>query len=249
MTVGLAHDWLMADYTPLLRPVAPPDGKRIGVIAPHPDDELLGCGGTLLRATESNSNTHIRVLYLTNGEQGAPDRTGSIPEIAAVRCEEARRGLGVLGLAQGEHASFADGALAAGPREVERVARFLTECLPDVVMVPAPLDPHPDHRAAAGIAARALDAHEKIRPSVWLYEVQPCFPMNALVRIDGAETAKARALAEHRSQGVDRLTRAARGLAASRALYAPPKWEYAEAFRIVSALNFVAMCRSLRLLS
>jgi N-acetylglucosamine malate deacetylase 1 len=151
----------------------------------------------------------------------------------------------VLGLNPGEHASFPDGALGVGPEEVERVARFLNEFSPDIVMVPAPLDPHPDHRAATRILARALEAHEATRPSIWMYEVQPCFPMNALVRIDGVETTKERALAEHRSQDVDRLTRAAQGLAACRALYAPPGWKYAEAFRIGSALNFIEMCRSL----
>ena len=40
---------------------------------------------------------------------------------------------------------------------------------------------------------------------------------------------------------------AALGLAACRALYAPPTWNYAEAFRIASASNFVALCRSLSL--
>lgn len=247
MTPNVTHAWLTAGSTPRLRLVPPPAGKRIGVIAPHPDDELLGCGGTLVRARESHPDTHICVLYLTNGERGSPDRARPVREVVRIRREEARRGLAVLGLDQGEHASFPDGALAAGPREVERVVRFLSECLPEIVMVPAPLDPHPDHRAATGILARALEAQDAIRPSVWIYEVQPCFPMNALVRIDGVEATKTRALTEHGSQDVDRLTRAAQGLAACRAMYAPPTWEYAEAFRIGSAANFVALCRSLAL--
>jgi LmbE family N-acetylglucosaminyl deacetylase len=201
----------------------------------------------LLQSKENRPDTAIRVLYLTAGEQGFADRSQPLQDVAQIRREEARRGLAVLGLEEGEHASFPDGALAAGPREVERVARFLQECAPEIVMTPPPLDPHPDHRAATGILVRVLESDVTIQPTVWIYEVQPGFPMNALVRMDGLEGAKARALAEHRSQDAGRLTRAAMGLAACRAMYAPPGWQYAEAFRIVSAANFVAICRSLGL--
>jgi LmbE family N-acetylglucosaminyl deacetylase len=244
MTPTVTHAWLTAGSTPGLRPAAPPAGKRIAVIAPHPDDELLGCGGTLVRAREAHPDTRIGVLYLTDGERGSPEAAAPL-ELARIRRDEARRGLAVLGLDQGEHASFPDGALTAGPREIARVLQFLEASSPEVVMVPAPLDPHPDHRTATRILARVLEMHDAIAPSVWLYEIQPCFPMNALVRIDGVETIKARALAAHASQDVDRLTQAAQGLAACRALYAPATWKYAEAFRIGSASNFVALCRSL----
>jgi len=245
MDFGMNKAWAPASPIPGFRPALPPDGKRIGVIAPHPDDELLGCGGTLAQAMKNHPDTRIRVLYLTDGERGSPDAAVPVVEVARIRRQEARRGLAVLGIDPGEHASFADGGLAAGRREVERVVSFLREFRPEVVMTPTPLDPHPDHRAATAILVRALEAQDENRPAVWIYEVQPCLPMNGWVRIDEVEAMKADALAEHRSQRAGRLARAARGLAACRALYAPPDWAYAEAFRIGSALNFVALCRSL----
>ena len=229
---------------PGLRPTAPPGGRRIAVIAPHPDDEVLGCGGTLRQARENDPRTEIRVLYLTDGERGSSDASMPLDEVARLRREEARKGLAVLGCAPGAHAAFADGRLAVGPGEVRRVVDFLRECEPEIVMTPAPLDPHRDHRAATAILAQALLVPGAPQPAIWVYEVQPCLPMNALVRIDAVEGVKARALAEHLSQNPERLMRAAAGLAACRALYAPPGWQSAEAFRIGSAALFLRLCRS-----
>jgi LmbE family N-acetylglucosaminyl deacetylase len=243
MTSNVTHPWLIASNTAVLRPAEAPSGKRIAVIAPHPDDELLGCGGTLLRTIENQPGTRIRVMYLTNGEQGTSNRSESVEDIARRRRDEARSGLAVLGISECDYAGFPDGLLAPGPLEAQRMTEFLDESSPEIVMVPAPLDPHPDHRAATAILSRCLQAKSAVQPSIWLYEVQPGFPMNALVCIDGFEGAKTNALAEHRSQDVNRLTRAALGLAACRALYAPFNWQYAEAFRITSAANFVDFCR------
>jgi LmbE family N-acetylglucosaminyl deacetylase len=238
--------WLAPDSISRLRPIAAPTGKRIAVIAPHPDDDLLGCGGTLAQVREQDSDPSVHVLYLTDGEKGSPSPARSATEIASMRREEARQGLAVLGLDAGEYASFPDGGLVAESGAIERVVRFLKTYPPEIVMTPAPLDPHPDHRAASAILAQALLA-DALEPSVWIYEVQPCFPMNALIRIDDTAAIKARALGEHVSQGAGRLVHAANGLASCRAMYAPRLWKYAEAFRVGSAANFIALCRSLGL--
>lgn len=245
MRQGLTHAWLTADATPAPRPVAAPAGRRIAVLAPHPDDEVLGCGATLVLAGQADRHTRVGVLYLTDGERGARDGARSAAQLAARRRVEASRALAVLGLDAGEHAGFADGALAAGGAEVARVAAFVEACAAELVMVPAPLDPHPDHRACAQILAQVLVNRPELQPAVWLYEVQPAFPMNALVRTDETYDLKARALAEHRSQDAERLASAALGLASCRGSYAPPGWTHAEAFRIGSAAIFIDLCRAL----
>jgi len=247
MDTGMNHAWLTPSTIASLRPMSAPAGKRIAVLAPHPDDEVLGCGGTLAVAGMGDPGTSVTVLYLTNGEKGTStgDRCGE--ELACVRREEARRGLAALGVGRAEYAGFPDGELAAGSREVACVTQFLAAHAPDIVMVPPPLDPHSDHRAAAGILAQVLAALPVTRASVWIYEVQPCFPMNALVCIDAADAAKASALAAHRSQNAERLVRAARGLAACRAMNSSHDWQFAEAFRVGSASNYVDLCGSLGL--
>lgn len=237
----VSHSWLDSTHVPRLLPMQPPAGKRILVISPHPDDELLGCGGTLAAALRSDARTVVRVLYLTDGEQGVASPPDAA-EAARVRREEARRGLLLIGIEHPLHAAFPDGNLAAGEAEVGYMREQLERFEPEVVMVPAPLDPHPDHRAAAAILAHALQRPCAPQPSVWIYEVQPCIPMNCLIRIDATRQTKADALAEHRSQGAARLIAAGCGNAAGRALYAPSGWRFAEAFRIVSAANYIALC-------
>src|SRR5687768_14458265 len=46
-----------------------PRGQRITVIAPHPDDEMLGAGGTLIRARSAGAS--VRCIYLTSGRPSA----------------------------------------------------------------------------------------------------------------------------------------------------------------------------------
>ena len=50
-----------------------PDANRILVIAPHPDDDIIGAGGTLIKAKENGANIHV--IYVTNG---LPDQEGAI---------------------------------------------------------------------------------------------------------------------------------------------------------------------------
>src|SRR6185295_13542272 len=47
-----------------------PEGTRLLVVAPHPDDEVLGAGGLMQRVHETGGT--VRVVYLTNGE-GYPE--------------------------------------------------------------------------------------------------------------------------------------------------------------------------------
>lgn len=232
--------WLNALELAPLHPARPPAG-RILVLAPHPDDEVLGCGGTLAESVAVGRASVVRVLYLTDGEYGVKAALRS--SASDIRRAESRRGLAILGLDQAVYAGFPDQGLHSAESAVQVIREHLAAFMPDVVMVPPPLDPHPDHRAAASLLARSLVHGEGSRPAIWMYEVQPCMPMNALVRIDERAGIKAQALREHRSQGPRRLVAAGLGNASSRALYAPAGWAMAEAFRIGSSTNFVEACR------
>ncbi|MBE9572531.1 MAG: PIG-L family deacetylase, partial [Proteobacteria bacterium] len=43
-------------------------GKRVLALAPHPDDETIGCGGSL--AIHANAGDPVKVVFLTNGARG-----------------------------------------------------------------------------------------------------------------------------------------------------------------------------------
>lgn len=142
---------------------------RIVVVAPHMDDELIGCGG-ILASLADGARAHV--VYATDGA-GSPaspypwrrvDRTA----LAGVRQEEARAGLRALGLPDG-HAHFLglpDGRLQREREELRaRLGRMLAELEPDHLLAPFRMDFHPDHLAVAA-AIRQLDPHDA---QVWEY--------------------------------------------------------------------------------
>lgn len=115
------------------------------VIGPHPDDQELGMGGTIIRLAKQGHRVHI--VDMTNGE---PTPRGSV-EIRARESAEAAKHLGVertlLGLKNREvtHELASRHKLAA----LVRVHK------PNVMFVPYPIDAHPDHVAVTKIAEDA----------------------------------------------------------------------------------------------
>jgi LmbE family N-acetylglucosaminyl deacetylase len=130
------------------------------VLAPHPDDESLGCGGLIARCC-----AELRppvVVILTDGAASHPGSRRYPPaRLAAVREREAARAVQALGL-PAERLIFLrepdTRAPHAGPafyRIVARMVASLREFDCSAIVAPWRLDPHCDHAAAARIAAEA----------------------------------------------------------------------------------------------
>src|SRR5256886_13173598 len=150
----------LAHRRPLQR--LPPLGRSILLLAPHPDDEVLGAAAVIDVARRSGAQVHV--LVATDGERG-PDKTGA-PDLGEERREETRRALGDLGLGADAvtFLGYADGSLAgswgngwtAVPRAggsvsadavVDALRAALRGARPDTVVLPIAVDAHPDHRA------------------------------------------------------------------------------------------------------
>ena len=135
--------------------------KKAFVVAAHPDDDVIGCGGLLWKIARAGGE--VCVCYLTDGSRSHPGSVRYPPSaVAELRAREARAALHVLGITQ-EPLFFelADGSLArldTDLREhaIERLARAIEAFEPEIVLAPWRRDPHPDHAAAAAIAAEAL---------------------------------------------------------------------------------------------
>ena len=136
------------------------DARRVLVVAPHHDDEVLGCGGLLAQLAASGAR--IRVLFLTDGAAGpgAPGEPDEVRAYAARRRAESARALEALGLSgadAGEHLELPDGNLAGRvDRAAEAIRRALVEGEPDLLLVPSPLEVTADHRAAFTAVHRVL---------------------------------------------------------------------------------------------
>jgi LmbE family N-acetylglucosaminyl deacetylase/glycosyltransferase involved in cell wall biosynthesis len=202
-------------------------GERLLVLAPHPDDEVIGCGG--LVAQHLRERRAVRVLVATDGAQAGP---------AATREQESRRALALLGGgAEIEFLGHGDRALdeGAAPRLREELLSFR----PDLVLVPSPIEIHPDHLALSRVFCELVQRDETLFAElavtrIAFYEVgQPLRP-NAIVDISDVAETKYAAIAEHATQLAQRnYVEYARGLNAYRAMTLPPATTFAEAYFVV----------------
>src|SRR6266545_911990 len=183
--------------------------RRVVVFAPHPDDEILGCGGAL--ADLLDRGARLDVILVTDGAAGAHD-PGERRRIAAVRMEESRRALDALGGGMLHAGGFPDRGLGDRLQEVEALlARWLVEAAPDLVFAPSPVETHPDHRAVAvsllRVAARpagdaAVQALESAK--VAFFELSQPFRPNFLFDATHLLDRKERAMAAFASQAAER---------------------------------------------
>ena len=206
-------------------------GERLLVLAPHPDDEVIGCGGVV--AQHLREHRAVRIVIATDGAEG-----GS-PE---AREDESRRGIALLGAAEVVFLGFSDRALGVDAAELIRAQ--LLDFRPDLVLVPSPVEIHPDHVALARAFCAAVQGDETLFADlavtrVAFYEVSAPLPRpNALVDISDVAEAKYAAVAEHASQlALHDYVSYARGLNTYRAMTLPErengKAKFAEAYFVV----------------
>jgi LmbE family N-acetylglucosaminyl deacetylase len=185
-------------------------GKDPLVLAPHPDDESLGCGGLLAAVGARGA-----VLVVTDGSGSHPNsRRHPAERLRAVREDEARAAVSELGLPP-ERLGFLrlpdTAAPAAGPAfeaAVDAIVAALARLRCGVVLGPWRHDPHGDHKAvhrmAAAAAARAGVAH--LAYPVWGWTLPPeawlegAAPVGWRLDVSAGLAAKRRAVAAHRSQ-------------------------------------------------
>jgi LmbE family N-acetylglucosaminyl deacetylase len=193
-----------------------PPGGRVLVVAPHPDDEVLGCGGAL--ALLAAAGRPVVLVAVTDGEASHPDSARWTPvELAALRRHERRSGLARLGLAAAEVVCLGlpDGAVAARQAELtDRLSALLRPA--DTVLATWRFDGHPDHEATgrAAAAACARHRHPLIEIPVWMWhwaapgDARVPWPrLRQLALTADALARKRAAIAEHRSQWVPEAAR------------------------------------------
>jgi len=171
-------DYFSSSIRPI--PIRAPFGKSMLVVAPHQDDETIGCGGALALQVRSGNAAAIVMVH-----DGAPEHEElgmTRQALTELRNEESRRAAAVLGL---DPPRFLNHAYL--PENIVRASgelrTILTERKVDAVFTPFLLDGHPDHRTTNEILAAALqDIPWEVR--VFGYEVWGlCIP-NVLVIID-----------------------------------------------------------------
>jgi len=151
---------------------------RTLVVAPHPDDESLGCGGAIALLRDRGLSVHV--LFVSDGAGSHPNsRTYPQPALTALRRQEGLDALGVLGVAP-EQTTFLQmpdrfvprAGSAAFSAAAHTVRSSITRCSPDTILLPWRRDPHCDHRAAWELIEASADAHMRlIEYPIWLWEL------------------------------------------------------------------------------
>lgn len=209
---ALAGQWIEYERYAPVEAVREPPGRRVLVLAPHPDDESIGCGGAI--ALYRARNVPVHVAFLTDGRIGDPairdlpaasaERRTAEHHLAQQRQAEALQALQVLGVTGWDFFGAPDGGLIeAVDTVVGRLADLLRRYAPDTVLLPFLTDRHPDHFAAnrcllmaGAIAGDAATSHIDCLG----YEIWSPIYANLVVDIGAVFEIKRRAIACHASQ-------------------------------------------------
>jgi LmbE family N-acetylglucosaminyl deacetylase len=199
------------------------------VIAPHPDDEAIGCGGSI--CLHAGRGDRVTAVFLTSGELGLKHLP--CEEARRVRESEAEAAAEVLGLAALTFLRLPDWYVGDRLGEAAAaLARVLTREAPGCVYLPHAGEWHPDHRASLPAVRAALRAIGLVPPTLLAYEVwTPLAEHDDGEDITSVLSRKLAAVRCHRSQVAQlRYDRAVRGLNQFRGAAA---WgcRYAEVFQ------------------
>ena len=217
-------------------------GKRFMVLSPHPDDEVLGCGGIIARLVESGKR--VEIVHLTDGERGN-QKWKSSHALAEMRRKEALAAATILGAEAPTFLGLPDLGLSGSKTAEELLREIIVSKKPDAIFLPFFLDPHLDHEATARLLARILES-EKQKPFCYIYETWMPVPANAFVDISGQIEKKLMALEAHASQNSQMdLVDISKSLSRYRAIYSLGKATYAEAFLGLDAGEYLELGRGL----
>jgi LmbE family N-acetylglucosaminyl deacetylase len=185
---------------PAVRYVPPGGGEQVLVLAPHPDDETLGCGGAI--ALHSRAGDTVRVVIVTDGGRSRAGGRGR-GEIRALRQAEAQAAVARLGPVALRQWNLPEGRWAPEALDT-RLAQVLDEFAPTLIYTTSCVDFHPEHRRVAERLGRMLAAGAgRTCRAVRVYELQvPLTPVlaNVAVAIAPVAAVKVRALAAYGTQ-------------------------------------------------
>ncbi len=148
-------------------------GKTL-IVAPHPDDESLGCGGAI--ALLRKFDVEVEVLVLSDGTLSHPNSVKFPAEkLRDLRENEMLNALKILGVNK-ENTTFFRYKDRSVPdknsvQTVAQCAEYLALTKPQTILVPWRRDPHPDHRAAYSLLKAANKAAKMIEYPIWLWEI------------------------------------------------------------------------------
>ena len=223
--------------------------KRILVFAAHPDDDIIGCGGSLAKHVKQGNR--VSVCYMTSGDAGSLDYTKK--ELAKLREYETRCAAEVIGFQDLIYLRNRDGYLEFNEGNLKQLVELIRKKKPNLIYVHHQKDGHQDHRTTYHLVSESVGRaggpwFQECKGKPWVvdtvlaYEVStPLSEFNYVEDISEFIEKKTAALRKHESQIKNiRYDEAAEGLARYRGAMTG-KGTYCEAFKIIEASNLLQL--------
>jgi len=206
---------------------------KVLVISPHPDDDVIGCGGTIRQHIISGDI--VEVIYLTSGENGIRGRSKA--DTMYIREKEAAAAAGILQISNIDFWREPDGKLQASKKNIQHLLQMIMNFNPGIIYVTHNKEDHQDHRAAASLVSKSFRLlNATVKPVVWMYEVwTPIQKIKHIVDITPYIDSKCQAIQAHQSQcNLLRFDEAILGLNRYRGeMHSWPGGPYAEIFTTI----------------
>jgi LmbE family N-acetylglucosaminyl deacetylase len=139
------------------------------VLAAHPDDEILGVGGTLAKYAKKREK--IITIIFSLGETSHLWMKKEI--ITSIREQEAIKADKRVGVSESVFLGLADGKIGADIKKKKvdkKLEKLIRKYRPNMIFTHSADDPHPDHRAIYLVATKVVD-RMKCRAGVYAYDV------------------------------------------------------------------------------
>ncbi|MFA6963262.1 MAG: PIG-L family deacetylase [Patescibacteria group bacterium] len=160
-------------------------GKRLLILAPHPDDDVLGCGGVIALNQKNGGKTVI--VYMRERKND-------------VRRKEAEKAAALLGA---ETRFWGMGNDEIDGRVPDLLDELVSRFDPDIICSPGLTDPHPEHYDVSAMLGKVL-SRNNFKGEIWQYCVWQPIYANRLINIDSVIEIKKEAVLAHTSQLKDR---------------------------------------------
>ena len=205
-------------------------GKKVLVIAPHQDDESIGCGGTLAKHTKAGGR--LEIAFCTSGGEK--------------RMYEAKDAAKILGSRINHFLQFDIRSLYRNTSQLaERFTELFNRVKPEIVFLPFMIDNHQDHVAISKAFAKAYK-NKAINCFVYAYSVWTTLIPNIIVDISEQWETKKQAIECYKTQlsGRDYITMAS-SISKYWSVVKGKNTQYCEAFFKATSSEYVSLVKKI----
>jgi len=211
-----------------------PKAEKVWILAPHPDDEVFGCGGAALSYASQNAQVYVTVVSSGTGYAQAHDAA----EIQNAREAETNAALKLMQLSPAQFMRLPDRGLGQCADLPRKLFKALQQQHFEAVLTPSLDEVHPDHLAvtrALFAALEQLKAEGGTLPWVLQYEVGAPLKPNLLLDLTALWPRKLQAMQCYKSQQQSQdYAKHIEALNTYRTYSLPANVSHAEAYRVLA---------------